>query len=548
MDGTSPVRHASLSKETGAALRPDQKRAHSAPASEPARTKKGRRDIPGPRSVPLAGWWPVVLPMLRDPAMNMLRLWRAYGDVVALGQRKSAPVMVFSPEYNRQLLTHNDVFHSLDVNSGNALIKIPQGTSAARLLSGIASMNGDEHTRHRRLLMPAFHKKHIDNLRDAMVGCVETHISRWKPGERLVLANEMLDLTLSVATMGLIGLDPQQEGLRVRGLIDNWSRHGLTPQVALLPYDFPGSPYRRFKTLTEKVEVELLEIIRRKRAKLDEGRRTTDESSYTAEANGIPHDAFHAPQSDGDALTLLLEARHEDGTGMSQDDLLGHLSTLFTAGHETTASALTWTLFLLSQHPQVLGDLIDELDSTLHGEAPTIDQLKSLPLLENVVNEGLRMFPPGMWIFRTAVAPFELGQYALPSGTQLIFSPTVTHYRPDIYTHPHRFDPHRWETLQPDTYEYIPFGGGARRCLGAIFALLEMKLALALILQRWRLEVPYRHKVDRGGTILSFPTDGLPITLRTQDRQFSHSAVKGNIHGLVEFPWGTKEERRKTNA
>jgi cytochrome P450 len=262
-------------------------------------------------------------------------------------------------------------------------------------------------------------------------------------------------------------------------------------------------------------------------------------------SNLNPQSAISNPKSeDGDALTLLLEARHEDGTGLSQSDLLGHLSTLFTAGHETTASALTWTLFLLSQHPDIMHDLMDDLDSNLKGEAPTLEQLKSLPLLENVVNEGLRMFPPGMWIFRTAVAPFELGKYSLSAGLQLVFSPTATHYRPDIYANPNVFDPRRWETIQPATYEYIPFGGGPRRCLGAIFALLEMKLALAIILQRWRLEVPYRHKVDRGGTILSFPKDGLPVTLRPQDRRFAHSAVQGNVHDLVNFQWASVAGRR----
>ncbi len=520
MSDTCPTSKLSLSRVMSVFIRPTRNNTRSALASN------DKRDIPGPPSMPVVGWWSIVLPMLRDPALNMIRLWRTYGDIVSLGPQKSAPIMVFSPDLNRYILTNNDIFHSLDVNSGKALIKMPQGTSAARLLSGIASMNDDEHTEHRRLLMPAFHRKHIDALRDAMVGSVESHIANWRPGERRILSREMLDLTLSVAIVGLLGLDPQHEGRRVRGLLDQWSRHGLTPQVALLPYDVPGSPYHSFKVLSEKLEAELLQVIKRKRAKLEGGQSIAESSSAKV---------------DGDALTLLLEARHDDGSGLAQSDLLGHLSTLFTAGHETTASALTWTLFLLSQHPQIMNDLLDELDGTLHGEAPNLEQLRALPMLENVVNEGLRMFPPGMWILRTAVKPFELGEYSLPANTQLIFSPTVTHYRPDIFPDPKVFNPRRWETIQPGTYEYIPFGGGARRCLGATFALLEMKLAIAIIVQRWRLEVPYRHKIDRGGTILAFPKDGLPVTLRTQDRRFFHSAVQGNVHDLLQFPWATKD-------
>ncbi|HST03441.1 MAG TPA: cytochrome P450 [Chloroflexia bacterium] len=482
-------------------------------STEPTR-RNSSSQLPGPRLSPMLGWWPNVLPMLRDPAISMLHLWYRYGDAVSLGNYRDAPILiVFSPEYNRYVLTNNDIFYSLDVNSGDALFKVPPDTSAARLLSGIASMNGEEHTAHRRLLMPSFHKKRVDALRDSMVECVENHIAGWRDGDPRILVNEMLDLTLAVAIVGLIGLNPAEEGKRVRNLIEQWSQRGLTPQVALLPYDLPGTPYRRFRVLSEQVEAELIEVIKRKRTRV-----------------GSADDG-----NEGDALALLIHAQDEDGTLLSDSDLIGHLSTLFTAGHETTASALTWTLFLLTQHPHILADLVDELDGVLHGDAPSLEQLHNLPLLDNIVNEGLRMFPPGMWIFRTAVKPFELGPYSQPAFSQLIFSPTVTHYRPDLYPNPHTFDPHRWETINPTPYEYLPFGGGPRRCLGATFALLEIKLALSIILQRWRIEVPHRHRVDRSGTILSRPKDGPPITIHKQDRHFVHSAVRGNIHDLVDF-------------
>src|SRR5207248_6542887 len=145
-----------------------------------------------------------------------------------------------------------------------------------------------------------------------------------------------------------------------------------------------------------------------------------------------------------------------------------------------------WTLFLLSQHPRVMHDLMDEMDAKLKGGAPTIEQMYGeLPLLEGVINESLRMFPPGMWIYRTSAGPFQLGPYKLPKGTHIIFSPAATHYRSDIYEEPHRFMPERWSTIDPSTYEYLPFGGGPRRCLGATFAQTELRIALALILQHF---------------------------------------------------------------
>lgn len=467
-----------------------------------------KRRAPGLRSLPVLKWYPKVLPLLRDPVVSLLQLQSKYGDVVSLGEEKNAPVLVFGPEYNRYLLTNNDLFHSLDVNSDISLLRLPRHSTASILLSGIASMNGEAHTQHRRMLMPAFHKARIDSLRDLIVARVEEHIARWLPGSIISLKDEMVYLSMSLAISALVGLDPATEGTRVRHLLEDWSKHGLSPQVALLPYNLPGTPYRRFVRISDALFAEFLAIIERKRV---------------------------ASTDSGDALALLLDARDEDGSTLTDDELLGHLATLFTAGHETTASALTWTLFLLTQHPQVMSDLLDELEGTLHGEAPTVDQLKDLPLLDGVVNEGLRMFPPGMWMLRTSTAPFQLGPYSFPERTQLIYSPAATHRRPDIYSQPNKFNPHRWETITPTTYEFLPFGGGPRRCLGATFATLELRLALAIIVQRFRLNVPPGTRVDRSGTVLSFPKHILPVGISAQDRQSSATGVKGNIHALVDF-------------
>jgi cytochrome P450 len=178
---------------------------------------------------------------------------------------------------------------------------------------------------------------------------------------------------------------------------------------------------------------------------------------------------------------------------------------------------------------------MDELDGALHGGPPTLEQMDSLPLLEGVINESLRLFPPGTWMLRTSTGPFTIGPYELPAGTHLVFSPAVTHRRPDLYPQPNRFLPERWSAIKPSTYEYLPFGAGPRRCLGATFALMELKLVLPIILQRYRLEVPDGTRVDRGGTILSFPKKGLPIRLHIQDRNFARAHIKGNIHDLLDL-------------
>jgi cytochrome P450 len=498
----------------------------SLPTTATPVTTSGRSSIPGPRT-PLIGWQVRLIPFLRDPVVGMLELQRRYGNIVAFGQSPSAPLLVFGPEYNHQLLANSALFYNLDVNSSVSPIRMPQHAAAARLLSGVAGMNGEKHTQHRRLLMPAFHKKRVELLRDTMVACAEAHLAGWQADKEIDLVEEMVELSLSLAVSGLLGLRPGEEGHRVRGLLRDWGKHALLASVHILPLDLPAFPYRRFLKLSEGLEAEFRAVITRKRSG----------------AKGVKGSGSIHERDEGDALSILLDAQGEESEGerLSDSELMGHLTTLFTAGHETSAAALTWTLFLLSQHPQVMHDLMDELDGTLRGSPPTLEQMDSLPLLEAVINESLRLFPPGTWMLRTSTAPFTIGpvethcNVSLPAGTHVVFSPAVTHRQPDLYPEPNRFLPARWSAIKPSPYEYLPFGAGQRRCLGATFALMELKLVLPMILQRYRLAVPDGTRVDRGGIILSFPKRGLPVRLHAQDRHFTSSRLTGNIHDLLDL-------------
>ncbi len=478
-----------------------------APAANPT-ASSGRPIVPGPQALPVLDWFLNALLILRDPVVNLLDLQKKYGDIVAVGRRKSAPIVVFSPEYNHQLLTNPDIFYNLDVNSTDSPIQMPQHTAASRLLSGVAGMNGVKHTQHRRMLMPAFHKKSVEALVDMVAARTEEHISGWRAGTEIDLVPEMVELSLSFAISGLIGINPGQEGERIHDLLQKWGKSGLSPQVSMIPFDLPGFPYRRFLRLSEQLEAEFKKIIARKRANSMDG---------------------------GDALAILLEVKDVDGISLTESELLGHLTTLFTAGHETTAAAMIWTLFLLSQHPNAMLGVMDEIDEQLGGKTPTMENLRAMPRMEHAIKESLRMFPPGIWMLRTAVEPFELGPYKFPQGTHVVFSPGVTHRRLDIYAQPNRYMPERWETIDPNTYEYLPFGGGPRRCLGATFAMMELQVALPIILQRYRLSIEEGTEVNRGGTILSFPKGRLPVTLHAQDRAFSAARLRGNIHQLVDL-------------
>ncbi len=463
--------------------------------------------MPGPRAMPALGWRGNAIWFNLDTLAHLRQLYRTYGKIVALAQGSDRFVFAFGPEYNQQLLSQPDLFHTTDATS--LPIPLPRNTALERLFSnGLLQMNGPKHAQQRRLMMPALHKKRIEAYRDDVVALAERKLAGWRPGEQRHMLREMRELTLSIAVKTLLGLDPRQEGDTVRHLVEQWEKLFFSIPAMALPFNLPGLPFRRLLHLSERLENEFQAMIERKRA----GGTDT-----------------------GDALSMLLRAHDEDGTRLTDEELIGQTLTLFVAGHETTATALTWTLFLLSQHPRVMADVLDELDGRLRGTAPAVGQLGNLPLLEGVIKESMRLFPPLSWSIRVSTAPGELGPYPLPKGTSVVYSAFITHRIPELYTHPDKFVPARWQTISPSPYEYLPFAAGPRMCLGAAFAMMEMKIVLPVILQRYRLTLPPRATVDRTGMIFPVPKNGLPMQIATQDRRFTKDKVRGNIRALVEL-------------
>jgi cytochrome P450 len=232
----------------------------------------------------------------------------------------------------------------------------------------------------------------------------------------------------------------------------------------------------------------------------------------------------------------LLEARDEAGTALSEDELIGHAGVIFAAGHETSSNALSWTLFLLAQHPRVMADLCDELTAKLRGGAPSFEDLADLPLLDHVVKESLRLFPPAPLNHRITARDSELGDYRIPSGTEILSSIYHTHRIPELYADPLRFRPERWTSLDPGPYAYNPFSAGPRMCIGATFAQFEIKIVLAILLQRFRLELVPNQRIDRYFGITLAPTPRVLMKILRTDRAFPRAApVHGNVHGMVDL-------------
>ncbi len=481
--------------------------------------------LPGPAPMPLLGWRGNMVRFFRDPIGYMAPLPRAHGALVPFARGGSGPVLIREAEHGsffafgaacaQAVWSQMGVFHSTRVPGP------PESRSFQRLTSGLFSMNDDRHRQQRRLIQPAFHKARVDGYRDTMVDLTLRTIDDWHPGDRRDLVAEMTRLTLAVANKTLFGLDSTPGELTLGDRIQGVVELSMSP-AAMVPVNWPFTPRRRLIEASARVEEDLRAVIARKRAVAAGG---TEPSRSRAAGGGAD-----------DVLTMLLASRDEEGGTLSDDELIGQLFVLFLAGHDTTKSAIAWTLFLLGQHPTILASVRDELASVLGGDAPTNEQMPRLALLDRVVKESLRLLPPAPFTARLTTQPVELAGFELPAGTEVIVSPYCLHRDPDVYPEPQRFRPERWETLAPSPFEYAPFGAGPRMCIGAGFAALEAKLVLAILLQRFTFELAPDARIDRRTTIVMSPRHGMPMLLRPRADSPRPTPARGDIREMVDLP------------
>jgi cytochrome P450 len=478
----------------------------------PAVTHAGRIEqaqLPGP-STPLGilSEFQHVLRFFSDPVAVMRNHWQTHGAISGLNGQGAASarrlIFAFGPTYNQQILSQPDVFHS------SSMLNVPH-PSVQRLTAGLTFLNGDAHKSRRRLVMPHFHRQYIQAYRDDMVSLTGRMLDTWQVGNTRDMARDAHQLTARIAIKTLFGLDGDAAAARMHHLIESWMGLAVSPMLRAFPFNLPGTVQRRLRQVSDELESDIRALIAEKRR---------DPARYT------------------DLMAMLLQSRDEDGGRLSEDDLIGQTNVLFLAGHETSGNALGWTLFLLAQHPHILRDVRDELDGVLGGAPPTIAQLDALPLLERVIKESMRVLPPVVWIQRIVQEPVTLGGYDLPRGATVILSHYITHHLPDLYPQPERFDPARWEAHRPRPYEYMAFSAGPRMCIGSAFAMMELKIVLAMILQRFHLTMAPDARVDRQVTVTLSPRHGLPMQIHPPDHRPAVQPVSGNIHEMVDLPAG----------
>ena len=387
---------------------------------------------------------------LTQPTGFFENLQRRHGDYFTLRLSSGRTQVICSdPEAVKTVFTA-DPDHLLAGKSNEILAPI-LGTRSVLIL------DRGEHMRQRRLLLPPFHGERMKTYAETMREISARQVAAWPRGELFPTQPTMQAITLEVILRTVFGLEDEEGiervGAPLRGLLD---------ATASLPWLFalqvtssenprPRSPWGRFKARVARADAAVYEQIRERRARAAED----------------GHD---------DILSLLLAARDEDGKGLTDEELRDELMTLLLAGHETTASALSWTLERLVRHPEILDRLEAEIRA---GE--------SEEYLDAVIKEALRLRPVVPAVGRYLTAPLELGPHLLPEGVYLNLSIVLLHRRPDLYPDPLAFRPERFLERPAGTYEWIPFGGGVRRCLGASFALFEMKIVLREILTHLRL-------------------------------------------------------------
>lgn len=433
---------------------------------------------PRAEGLPLVG---NALRAFRDPLAFLFRSARRYGDVVDLGVPIKRTLLVSHPELIEQVL----------VRDHKSYVKDWTTRDLGELLGrGLVTSDGDLWKRQRRLMQPAFHRERVAAYGQVMVQMTERTLDGWAAGQERDIHEEMMKLTREIVATTLFSADVATDARGVGAALEAAVRRyaEIPPGVPLLRR-IPTPGKRRFDRGVRQLDALIARLIAERRA-------------------GSP-DA-------GDLLSMLVWARGEAGEQMPDRQIRDEVMTLFLAGHETTALALTWTWVLLARHPAVRDRLLRELDEVLGGRAPTPDDLPKLRYTEHVVTESMRLYPPVWVIGREAVAPTTVGDFEVPKGTQIWISQHIVHRDPRYYADPEAFLPERWEddlARRLPRYAYFPFGGGPRVCIGNAFAMMEATLLLAAIARRFTIALVPGQEITPEASVTLRPKHGVRVVL-----------------------------------
>ncbi len=410
---------------------------------------------PGPRRLPYIG---NLLSLRLDPLGFLQRLQRTYGGMATIYFGKNPAVLLFRPEYIRYVL----VEHPRDFSNRGVLQDENDGGFASE---GLLTIDGEKHRQQRRAVQSAFHKKRVEGYASIIEQFTQELLKTWYPGDRLDMSRAMQELTLRIVSKCLFSIDLSNQLGPLSDAFDGiiGSSTSMAEDLLNIRIDNPITGYGKRMAAIRQLDMLIYTLI---------AQRRDDDRDYN------------------DVLSMLMSAqsREDPDTKLTEKQIHDHILTFLAAGHETTAIALVWTFYLLSQYPQVRIKLQDEIRSVLAGRDPTLEDLNKLPYLDWVLDESMRLYPPAWLQMRSVAKESEIDGVKLPIGTLLVLSQWVMHRLPEIWQDAEVFKPERWDPANEQQIPlgaYFPFGGGPRTCIGMPLAQLEARIILASILQRY---------------------------------------------------------------
>ncbi|HEY2467811.1 MAG TPA: cytochrome P450 [Terracidiphilus sp.] len=361
---------------------------------------------------------------------------------------------------------------------------------------GMITSDGETHNRARRIAAPAFHRRRIERYAGQMVDIAARVSAQWRPDEEFDIAAEMMRLALQLTARTLFDTEVTAEIHEINdqvNVIMELYHFLITLPRAEMMLNWPLKKMRRFRAAKTKLDRVVGQMVEARRADINLGSR-------------------------GDLLSMLISARDDEGSGLrlSSDELRDQVLTLFLAGYETVANALSWTWLLLGQNPEAQSRLHAELDAVLGGRLPVLEDMPRLEYTAMVLSESMRLYPPAWAMGREALEDVSIGPYRLQKGTSVFFSQYLVQRDPRWFPHPERFIPERFTAEAKagrPRFAYFPFGGGGRQCIGESFAWMEAVLSLATIAQRWRIRLVEGQTIELQPKITLRPKCGIRVKI-----------------------------------
>ncbi|MEL6815814.1 MAG: cytochrome P450, partial [Cyanobacteria bacterium J06598_3] len=400
-------------------------------------------------------------------------------------------------------LNHPDDIEQVIVTQRDCFVK-DQSLSILRLIlgKGLLTSEGEFWQRQRRLMQPAFHRDRITAYSETMVNYTNRLLATWPSGEVRDIHQEMMGLTVEIAAQTLFGVNVTESAADIdkamEAIIKYFGLRSTNPLLFFVPDWVPIPANLQFQRVARGMHDLIASFIAQ--------RRSTNEEK-------------------GDLLSMLLQARDEAGQPMPDQQLQDEVMTLLVAGHETTANSLSWTLYLLAQYPEIEAKLLAELKTVLNGESPTVENYQQLSFTAQVIKESLRLYPPAWAIGRTVVKPCEIGGCQLKPGNFVFLSPWIVQSDPRFFEQPKTFMPERWTSefeKQLPTFAYFPFSGGPRGCIGQAFAMMELVLVLATIMQQFEFELVPEQSVELWGAFTLRPRHGIKMVITKRASSHHH--------------------------